>query len=410
MRSMVKVVHIQKTATSTGRAPLRLHRAMLGQNIESTMLSLDFDINQSDSIRKTSTISRARARMDNFLQSLITRNVRKNYGLYSFPVLGTNLSGYELVKNADIIYLHWVQGGFMNLSGYRHIINTGKPVIIVMHDMWTITGGCHHSFDCEKYTTGCSDCPMFGKTRIIDWVSLEFRRKRRLYSGFRNVSLVSPSKWLHGCARRSALTRDLSVYRIPNIIDTTLFKPVGKPFARKVLNLKENETIIGFGAFEITSAYKGWSELVKALEILRSEPGAENITVLIFGAGYNKQVAATIPFKTRFMGFLKDEYSTVLVYNAIDVFVTPSLADNFPTTILESQACGTPVVGFEVGGIPELIKHKENGYLAKYRDAADLAGGIKFCLSSGIKGSLLPELDMDTVMREHMNLISKVGG
>ncbi len=405
---MVKVVHIQKSVMSTGRAPLRLHRAMLEQNIESTMLSLDFDINQSDSIRKTSTISRARARMDNYLQSLITRNVRKNYGLYTFPVLGTDLSGYELVKNADIIYLHWVQGGFMNLSGYRHIVQTGKPVIIVMHDMWTITGGCHHSFGCEKYTIECAECPMFKKRGLVEWASLEFRRKKKLYSGFRNVTLISPSKWLLDCAVRSALTKDLPVRRIPNIIDTKLFKPVGRSFARKVLNLQENEIIIGFGAFEIASAYKGWSELVKTLEILRSEPGADNITVLIFGAGYNKQVAATIPFKTRFMGFLKDEYSTVLVYNAIDVFVTPSLADNFPTTILESQACGTPVAGFEVGGIPELIKHKENGYLAKYRDAADLACGIKFCINSGIKGGLLPDLDMESVMKEHINLITTV--
>ncbi len=101
---------------------------------------------------------------------------------------------------------------------------------------------------------------------------------------------------------------------------------------------------------------------------------------MIFGGGYNKEIADTVPFKTRFMGFLKDEYSTVLVYNAIDVFVTPSLADNFPTTVLECQACGTPVVGFEVGGIPEIIKHKENGYLAKYKDADDLANGIRFCL------------------------------
>ncbi|MDP4222856.1 MAG: glycosyltransferase [Bacteroidota bacterium] len=405
---MVKVVHIQKSVMSTGRAPLRLHKAMLKENIDSSILSLDFDVNQSDSVRKTSTGSRIRARMDNFLQSLITRNVKKQYGLYSFPILGTDVSGYELVRNADIIYLHWVQGGYLNLSGYRRLTRIGKPVVIVMHDMWTITGGCHHSFDCEKYTLQCADCPMFLKTGPIDWVSIEFRRKKKLYSGFRNVSFVSPSKWLSDCAERSELTKDKPLYHIPNIIDTTLFKPVGKSFARRILNLDENEIIIGFGAFEISSAYKGWAELVKALEILSSDPAANSISMLVFGAGYKKEIAETIPFKTRFMGFLKDEYSTVLVYNAIDVFVTPSLADNFPTTILECQSCGTPVVGFEVGGIPEIIRHKENGYLAKYRDAGDLASGIKFCISSTIKGRLLPDLEMDFLVKKHLDLISEV--
>jgi glycosyltransferase involved in cell wall biosynthesis len=405
---MTRVVHIQKSVLSTGRAPLRLHQALRQENVDSSILTMQFDINHTDTIYETSRNSRIKARFDQSLQSFITRNVNSQFGLYSFPILGTDVSGNKLIKSADIIYLHWVQGGFLNLSGYRQLAKLGKPVIVFMHDMWTITGGCHHSFTCEKYMTHCADCPMFRKKGIIDWVRLEFRRKLRLFSGSDNFYFVSPSKWLHDCAKKSFLTKDKPVFHIPNIVDGNLFKPVGKMFARRILNLDENETIIAFGAFAISSAYKGWQELIKAINIIHNSKSIKDLTVLIFGASYDKKIAETVPFKTRFMGFLKDEYSTVLVYNAIDVFVTPSLADNFPTTVLECQSCGTPVVGFEIGGIPEIIKHKENGYLAKYKDAEDLANGIIYCHENKVKGYLLPQFSVSNLIQKHLELMKSI--
>lgn len=404
----LNIVHIQKAVLSTGRAPLRLHSAFSEENIESSILSMEFDVNLTDRIIETGRNPRIIARLDNFLQSFITRNIKSQFGLFSFPILGSNLSKKEMVKNADIIYFHWVQGGFLNLSNYRQIARLGKPVIIFMHDMWTITGGCHHSFDCEKYKTKCFECPMFRKKGLIDWVNLEFKRKKSLYSEFDNFYFVSPSKWLYNCAKLSFLTNDKPVYHIPNIIDNNLFKPVGRIFARKVLNLDESEKIVAFGAFSISSAYKGWSELLKALRILSTQNPFKNLTLLVFGGGFNKEIAEAVPFKTRFMGFLKDEYSTVLVYNAADVFVTPSLADNFPTTVLECQSCGTPVVGFDVGGIPDMIRSRDNGYLARYRDPEDLAKGIRFCLEGNIKGRLLPEFEKAVLVKKHIDLINSV--
>jgi glycosyltransferase involved in cell wall biosynthesis len=405
---MTKVVHIQKSVLSTGRAPLRLHNALMNRGIESSILSMDYDVNQTDLIRETGRNSRVIARLDQFLESLIKRKINSQYGLYSYLFLGTNISKHELIRNADVIYLHWVQGGFLNLSGYKQLARLGKPVIVFMHDMWSITGGCHHSFTCEKYMTECIKCPMFLKKPLIDWPAKEFHNKRKLYSEFENLYFVSPSRWLYNCAKSSFLTIDKPVFHIPNIVDPELFKPVDRIFARQLLNLDEDETIIAFGAFFLASAYKGWRELLKALKILSTDWSHKNLTVLIFGGGYNKEIADSIPFKTRFMGFLKDEYSTILVYNAIDVFVTPSLADNLPTTVLESQACSTPVVGFEVGGIPEIIKHKENGYLAKYKDSEDLANGIRFVLDNKIKGHLLPVFEINNLINKHLDLIKFV--
>src|SRR5690606_24489696 len=131
-----------------------------------------------------------------------------------------------------------------------------------------------------------------------------------------------------------------------------------------------------------------------------------NITLLIFGTGPNDKLKSSIPFKTKFMGYISDDYTTNLVYNASDVFVAPSLADNLPTTIIESMCCGTAVVGFNIGGIPDMIKHKENGYLANYKDAEDLAVGIEFCLENGVKGKLFPQFRKEKIIQGHFDLFS----
>ncbi len=407
---MFKVIHIQKDLFSAGRAATRLHRAFLEAGIESSVLSLFMDKNDTDEMKSAPKASRVKARIDYNIQSFITRKINLKYGLYSFPIFGTNISKLEAVGNADIIYLHWVQGGFLNLSGYRQLAKLGKPVIVFMHDMWSITGGCHHSFTCENYMIKCTGCPMFSYGSLIDWPAWEFGKKKRIYKNFENLYFVAPSKWLFNCTKKSALTKGKPIFHIPNLIDDTLFKPIEKKVARQILNLEQDETIVAFGAFSILSPYKGWSELEKALKLINEYGNKKNLSVLIFGGEYNKVIADSIPFKTRFLGFLKDEYSTVLVYNAADVFVSPSLADNLPTTILECLSCGTPVTGFDVGGIPDMIDHKKNGYLAKYRDAEDLAEGIKFCLENKISGRLLPEFLNSNIMKKHLDLLNNIKG
>jgi glycosyltransferase involved in cell wall biosynthesis len=296
----------------------------------------------------------------------------------------------------------------MNLSNIEKLAKLGKPVIFFMHDMWAITGGCHHSFTCEKYKKACYDCQMFPENTLIDWPSLEFRKKLKFYSKYSNLYFLSPSKWLYNCARISFLTKDKPLYYIPNIISSKLFKPIDKNAARHILNINPDETVISFGAASVESPYKGWTYLVNALEIIKGLQSSRKISVLLFGSGYNKKIEETLPFKVRFTGFLLDEYSTALVYNASDVFVTPSLADNQPTTVMESLCCGTPVVGFDVGGIPDMIKHKENGYLAKYKDAEDLAKGIDYCLENNIKGKILPFFEKSNIIGRHKELIESI--
>jgi glycosyltransferase involved in cell wall biosynthesis len=277
-----------------------------------------------------------------------------------------------------------------------------------MHDMWNITGGCHHSFTCEKYKSHCFDCPMLPTKKTKDLSFKGFEKKLNLYSKHNNLYFISPSKWLYECAKQSALTKNKPLFHIPNILEKTIFKPFDKAIAKKLLNLNPNEVVVAFGATSIDSPYKGWNYLLKALKILASESEFKKMSVIVFGGGYKKEIADEIPFQTMFTGYLRDEYSPVMVYNAADVFIAPSLADNLPTTVLESLNCGTSVVGFDVGGIPDMIKHKENGYIAKYKNADDIAEGIKFCINNKVKGYNLPEFETDSILEQHKSLFSKI--
>jgi glycosyltransferase involved in cell wall biosynthesis len=277
-----------------------------------------------------------------------------------------------------------------------------------MHDMWPITGGCHHSFTCEKYRSACSRCQVFSEKKRLDLAAAGFRKKQKLYARYDNLYFVSPSKWLYECARRSALTKSKPVFHIPNVLDRKKFKPIDKKVAKKILNIPAGEQVIAFGAVSIDSPYKGWEYLKTALQLLPQLETSREISVLVFGGADQQVLSGSIPFKTRFLGRIQDEYAMSVVYNAANVVVAPSTADNLPYVVFESLACGTPVVAFEVGGIPDLIRHKNNGYLAQYKDANDLAVGMAYCLDQEMEVKTPPEFDTATIVQMHRKLCETI--
>lgn len=401
---MIKVVQIQYSPESGARSALRLQHAFINAGIESNILSLQSNPGNLNNVTGLGKMPKLISRIDQKIQQYLFRNNLKQYGLFSYPIFGTDISKLPEVKNADYIYVHWVWSGFLNFKGLERLARLKKPLIIVMHDMWNISGGCHYSFDCDKYITGCNNCPMLAGNKKNDFSAKGFQKKMQLYNRHKNLFFVSPSKWLYNCAKAAALTSNKPLFYIPNILDNTLFKPFDKNVAKGILNIDKTQTVLAFGAVTVNSPYKGWKYLEKALHLLQQSDNGSNILVLVFGSGYKKEVADAIPFKTKFMGFLNDEYSTMLVYNAADIFVVPSIADNQPTTVQESLSCGTPVVGFNVGGIPDMIRHKENGYLAKYKDAQDICDGIKYCLDNNLKGFMLPEFETKVTISSHLEL------
>jgi glycosyltransferase involved in cell wall biosynthesis len=375
------------------------------------MFTLRTSINDDEKIKQKKFWPKVVAWLDQSLQSYLNRNNRKEFGVFSYPIFGTDVSKMPAIKNAEIIYIHWALGGFLNFESINKIAKLGKPVIFFMHDMWNITGGCHHSFTCQKYTEHCNNCQMLVPDKKRDRSYIEFKKKLKLYSKFDNLYFVAPSKWLYSSAQGASLTQGKPIYYIPNVIDHSFFKPFEKSVAKKILNINVSDIVIAFGSASLNSPYKGWPYLKEALNILsKDKTFADKTTILIFGSAQNNAITEAIPFKVKFMGFLRDEYSTMLSYNAADVFIAPSIADNLPTTVLESLSCGTPVVGFDVGGIPDMIRDRQNGYLAKYKDAYSIYEGIKFCTQNNLKGFTPHEFDEDIILKKHIDLHTLIKG
>ena len=229
--------------------------------------------------------------------------------------------------------------------------------------------------------------------------------------GFPDIRMVSGSElidtWLFHLASTSLLFKNKQLIHIPNLCDINIFKPMGKGWAKRLFNLSESKKLILFGAATggMGNIYKGWEYLQKAILHLSTS----SYEAVIFGE-YNKTVEKQLPIKCNFIGKLYDEYSLSVLYNAADVFVTPSLADNFPNTILESLSCGTPVVAFNVGGIPDLIMHKSNGYLAHYKDCEDLKKGIEWCVSQYsiqevCRSSIIKKYSPSLIIEKHKKLM-----
>jgi glycosyltransferase involved in cell wall biosynthesis len=406
----MKILHIN-AADKTGGAAIaafRLHNAMLQQGMDSTYFVLERSINDRADIFTVSYFELYIKRILNkALETITKRTMRSKAGGFSTFKHGINIVKYIANFNPDVIYLHWINN-FVNYRTLKQILKTGKPVFWFLHDMFAITGGCHYSFDCAKYQTKCYKCPFHGTGSFLTDLSIrQYRIKHRIYKKFDNLMFIAPSGWLFDCTHKSGITNNNRIYHIPNLIDTEVFKPLNKEMARQLFSLDSKKKIIGFGAHSaLTNPYKGWSYLKEALQIVSHDESLQGIQteLLIFGSNYSKEIAESIPFPVHFLGNLYDEYSLAAAYNCIDVFVIPSLAENFPNTILESLACDVPVVGFNTGGIPDTV-NEHSGYLAEYNNSADLARGISLLLREkiNVNSYVMPFLK-DVIISRHKKL------
>ena len=295
--------------------------------------------------------------------------------------IGTDISKLPEFQEADIIHLHWVNQGMLSLSGIRKILKSGKPVVWTMHDIWPATAICHYARNCRNYRTACGHCPLLpnGK-RNNDLASRVWRRKEQLLNG-QSITYVACSKWLCGEARLSALLRGQKVVSIPNAIDTRIYCPADRQQARQSVGLPTDRQLILFVSQRVTDQRKGMDFLIEAVGLMadRFPEVKQHVGIAVLG-GHSDELTGRLQLPVYPLGYVSDERQIVNIYRSADVFVTPSLEDNLPNTIMEAMACGIPCVGFKVGGIPEEIDHQKNGYVAAYRDAEDLARGIHWVL------------------------------
>ncbi|MCK5345273.1 MAG: glycosyltransferase, partial [Candidatus Heimdallarchaeota archaeon] len=299
------------------------------------------------------------------------------------------------VANADIIHLHNLHGGYFNPLALPDLTKL-KPTVYTLHDMWSLTGHCAHSFDCDKWQTGCGNCPYLNVYPKL-WYDVTHKLwgiKKDIYKRS-DLVVVTPSRWLKNKIEKSILS-DKNVHLIYNGIDHEIFRPMNKTEVRKKLNLPLDKTILMFSAhYGIRNFWKGGDYLLKALEQIDDE----NIFFLNVGSSENldKRIKSSIEWVS--IPYIDNEITMAEYYAASDLFLYPSLADNCPLVVLESMACGTPVIAFETGGIPELITNMRSGYIARYKDVGDFVKGIKLFLNDmdlRTKAGLSARKDVET--------------
>jgi Glycosyltransferase len=325
---------------------------------------------------KESPLSRIRFAYERFIIFLNNRLDRENLFKVSIANTGRDITKLAEFKEADIIHLHWINQGMLSLRDLEKITKSGKTIIWTMHDMWPITGICHHSGICSNYEKDCGNCHLLHAPSPKDLSFRVLRKKKKILPNS-GIQFVACSQWLMHKAESSSLKKGNYISSISNPIDTEAFRPGDQKLARTELGLPTDKKLILFGAYSISDKLKGIDYLIEATQLLKD---LKEEMELVFIGEEKEELSANFGLKAHFMGYISDTKKLITLYQSIDCYVTPSLQENLPNMIMEAMSCGVPCVGFHTGGIPEMIAHDKTGYVAQYKSSEDLAKGIRLVL------------------------------
>ena len=386
----VLIVNTSYDAGGAAVAARRLMEALRQNGAEASMLVRDGDAGDKVLVLPCRWLARWHFLWERLVLLVRLGFRRKHLFDIDAGISGTDITRLRVFREADVIHLHWVNQGMLSFSDLRKIIRSGKPVVWSMHDAWPSTAICHLTLGCRQFTSQCRQCQYLAPTPNPShrrggedgsaWLAKVWKRKQRLIQEG-DISFVACSRWLESEAKASALLRGQHIVSIPNCIDTRVFCPGDRLEARREENLPEDRRLVLFVCQRVTNAYKGMDYLIEACRRLAEEHPEmkDEVSVLLLGS-HADEVASQLPFPTIAVGYVNDEQRMARLYRSADVFVLPSLSENLPNTIMEAMACGVPCLGFRVGGIPEEIDHQRTGYVARYRDAEDLAHGLHWLL------------------------------
>lgn len=371
----INVLHLAAGELTGGaaRGAYWLHQGLLEIGIKSFFLNTGRQASRDETVESlVSTdlkkiVSSTSSRMGQLPKILYPS--RKSW-VFNTGFDGTDFTKHPFYKQADVLHLHWVNG----LVAMHTLRKVKKPIVWTMRDMWPFTGGCHYSMGCNRFESGCGKCPQLGSNREWDLSAAVIANKR--FSLPKNIRIVGISNWLSDCAKRSSTFKDFQVQTISNNINTADYFPVDPMIARDILRLPKDKKIVLIGAQSISDFYKGFDLLQAAL----AEVKRNDILVLLFGNA-SPQSFSRLTHPTSSLGFLSDPVSLRLVYSAADLFIAPSRMEAFGKTLVESMACGTPVVCFDATGPADIVDHGVTGYKAKPFDTIELAKGIEWVLS-----------------------------
>ena len=382
----MRIVHISRFPSGDGaaNAAYRLHRALLSLQVDSIMYAADI---HNEALDPTVTLfqpptdlpSRLRRRLRRMQLSRSLARYRSSrppgYEAFSDDRSPHGADWLGQLPSGDVINIHAMYH-FIDYRAFFATVPSRTPVVRTLHDMNFFTGGCHIDAECGKYAERCGACPQLGSSRAEDLSRAIWERKAL---ALRNVGrdrlyIVAPSRWLANEARRSSLLRDFSVSVIPFGVDTRVFCPRDRGVARETLGISRDARVVLFVGEPITRPVKRFGMLAEALNGLLGVP---NVLLVSAGSG-RSEAELRVPYMN--LGHIGNERLLSLIYSAADVLVLPSLLENLPLAVLEAMACGTPVVGSAVGGIPDMVRPGATGWLFPAHDVAALRASIRDAL------------------------------
>lgn len=401
----MRIVHLSTYDTKGGAAlaAYRLHKRMQVLGHESSMLVAE---------RRSQDRSVVEFVPSQMLPDRIRRRLRRHaldrdHAKYS----ATRPAGVELfsddrsryggdliaqLPSCDVINLHWV-AEFVDYSEFFPTVAARIPVVWRLADMVPLTGGCHYDENCGRFQQRCGSCPQLGSTDERDLSAAIWQRKQEAFSRTppNRVHIVALCQWMHDLVKNSPLLSRFPSSLIPNGVDIEAFAPRDRSFAREVLGIPQHAKVVMFVSEYVSSRRKGFGLLLEALS-------GEQLCADLFLVSVGKEappVSNTIP--TAHMGYVDNDRWLSLIYSAADVFVIPSMQDNLPNTVLESIACGTPVVGFESGGIPDMVRPGKTGLLVSPGDVTGLRAAIRTLLRDAAMCAALREQCRKTAVTDY---------
>lgn len=312
--------------------------------------------------------------------------------------------GPEIVRQlpaCDLINLHWI-GGYLDYRSFFAGYPKHVPIVWRMADMGVFTGGCHYTQGCEKFTAQCGACPQLGSSDPNDlsrrvWLdkSASFAMTGPGEFQVGGLHIVGPSQWIAKEAKRSSLFKDFPVTVIPNGLDTDEFAPRDRNFCRELWDIPRDAKVVMFAAESVINERKGFAQLAQAI----SKMGRiENLLLLSVGGG-KCELPGGLPHHG--VGKISNDRLMSTLYSASDVFVIPSLQESFGQTVSESLACGTPVVGFASGGIVDMVRPGQTGWLAPTGDVTALSEAIETALRDDSRRLAMSPICRDIAVNEY---------
>ena len=344
-------------------AALRLHNGLLKSGVDSTYLSLyKYKFDNLNAFNYTTFLKENfRERIVSSVRYRIQKAIYKKIVGFNYPFSPYNTHNHPFIEEADIIHLHWISQFVNVFSFFSAIKRTKKPIVWTLHDLNPITGGYHYLETNEKLSKENEKY---------------YRLKKEVIKSYNNLHMISPSKWIYDLIIESDFVAKENTHVIKYGIDLQKFVPFSKRNAKEQLNIDPVKKVILFLASDVEDKRKGLNFFLKSIKFLNKK---DEVQIICVGEGKFEK-PTNIDFL--YLGSISETSKLVSIYSAADIFVIPSREDNLPNTIIESFACGTPVVGFDTGGIPDLIFNNYNGYLARKGDEKDLAKKINSLLES----------------------------